>query len=64
MSSGGLQPAPENAPPSLTQLPDAMIDPLARDLHANVSSAAVEIYAGGVGLSQGLWLLYLLSTLL
>ena len=33
--------------------------PLAHDLHAGVSSAVVEIYAGSVGLSQGLWLLYI-----
>ena len=32
---------------------------LARDLHADVSSATVEIYAGSVGLSQGLWLSYI-----
>ena len=32
--------------------------PLACDLHADVSSAAVEIYAGSVGLSQGMWLSY------
>ena len=32
--------------------------PMARDLHADVSSAAVEIYAGSVGLSQGMWLSY------
>ena len=31
---------------------------MARDLHADVSSAAVEIYAGSVGLSQGMWLSY------
>ena len=32
--------------------------PMARDLHADVSSAAVEIYAGSVGLSQGMRLSY------
>ena len=32
--------------------------PLAHDLHADMSSAAVEIYAGSAELSQGLWLLY------
>ena len=32
---------------------------LARDLHTDVSSAAVEIYAGSVGLSQGMWLSYI-----
>ena len=32
--------------------------PLARDLQADVSLAAVEIYAGSAGLSQGLWLSY------
>ena len=32
--------------------------PLASDLHADVSSATVEIYTGSVGLSQGLWLSY------
>ena len=33
--------------------------PLARNLHADVSSAAVEIYAGSIGLSQGMWLSYI-----
>ena len=37
--------------------PGPTCHPLARDLHADVSSAAVEIYAGSAGLSQGLWLL-------
>ena len=32
--------------------------PQARNLHADVSSAAVEIYAGSAGLSQGMWLSY------
>ena len=32
--------------------------PLACDLHADVSSAAVKIYAGSVGLSRGMWLSY------
>ena len=31
---------------------------MARDLHADVSSAAVQIYAGSVGLSQGIWRSY------
>ena len=31
---------------------------LARDLHTDMSSAAVEIYTGSVGLSQGMWLSY------
>ena len=33
--------------------------PLATDLHTDASSAAAEIYAGSVGLSQGLWLPYI-----
>ena len=33
--------------------------PLALDLHADMSSAAVEIYAGSVGLRQGMWLSYI-----
>ena len=32
---------------------------LAHDLHADVSSAAVEIYPRSAGLSQGLWLSYI-----
>ena len=40
------------------ELPMPTCHPLARNLHADVSSVVVKIYAGGVGLSQGLWLLY------
>ena len=31
---------------------------MVRDLHADVSSASDEIYAGSIGLSQGIWLSY------
>ena len=52
---GNLQWATANLP---AKGPMPTCHPLARDLHADVSSAAVEIHAGSVGLSQGLWLSY------
>lgn len=38
--------------------PTPTCHPMARDLHAGVSSASAEIYTGSIGLSQGMWLSY------